>query len=101
MTYPRKTTASLAADYFVFAVYVGVFGFILAVFFLVFALGDLRLSRTDPIVAEVMEKTVQQHSVGTRSGETRTRLVNWVDLELINASGEMVRFGLSPRVRTY
>ena len=101
MTYPPKTTASLAADYIVFAVYVGFSGFILAVFFVVFALGDYRLSLTEPQLALVTEKTVQQRKMIYRRREVEAGLVNWVDLQLANDAGQMIRFGLSPDDATF
>lgn len=101
MSYPVRTTASLMADYILIAAFAGFCGFVIGVFFIVFALGDYRLSITAPQVAEVMEKTVQTHVIGDRNGEMRTRLVNWVDLQLVKDAGPAVKFGLSPSDVTF
>lgn len=101
MTYPRKTTASLAADYIFVAACLAFAALVLGLFFLVFALGDLRLSRTDPIAAEVVDKTTQTQLVSSKRGVPKTRLVNWVELQVTQSSGQVTRFGLGPDAETY
>ena len=101
VTYPRKTTASLAADYIFVAACLAFAALVLALFFLVFALGDLRLSRTDPIAAEVVDKTTQTQLVSSKRGVPKTRLVNWVELQVTQSSGQVTRFGLGPDAETY
>lgn len=96
MTYPVRTTAPLMAGNIVLAAYVGLCGFILAMFFIVFALGDYRLSRTDPQLAEVMQKSTQQHESVMENGELHIWVVNWVDLKLVKDAGQAVKFGLTP-----
>jgi hypothetical protein len=101
MSYPAKTTASLMADHIFVAAVVGFAGFVLAVFFIVFALGDFRLSLTDPQFAEVMQKTTQKHVRIMKDGNLRRWEVNWVDLRLVEDSAQAMRFGLSPSDETF
>lgn len=101
MSYPAKTTASLMADHIFVAAVVGFAGFVLAVFFIVFALGDFRLSLTDPKFAEIMQKTTQQHVRIMKDGNLRRWEVNWVDLRLVEDSAQAIRFGLSPSDETF
>lgn len=101
MSYPVRTTASLMADSIVIAAFVGFCGFILAVFFIVFALGDYRLSLTEPQLAEVVQKTTQQHVRRLKDGTMRTWAINWVDLQLVKDAGPAVRFGLTPSDTTF
>lgn len=101
MSYPPRSATGLAAGPIMIAAYIGFFGFVLGVFFIVFALGDLRLSLIEPKLAEVTEKTVQRQLIPNKTGEMKTVLVNWIELQLTNDAGQVIRFGLTPRDATY